>query len=85
MGAPCHWVWPIAGLRLDDQDYEGWTDNGSCHIARLLAEARRWLGLAHIRTSPYTPRNYGKVERFIQTLTRVGSCLAISIIDDHGR
>jgi transposase InsO family protein len=46
------------------------TDNGSGYIARLFANACRWLGLRHIRTRPYTPKTNGKAERFIQTLLR---------------
>jgi transposase InsO family protein len=46
------------------------TDNGSAYRSRAFAKACRWLGLAHKRTRPYTPRTNGKVERFIQTLLR---------------
>jgi len=31
---------------------------------------RHVLKLKHIRTRPYTPRTYGKAERFIQTLCK---------------
>jgi len=43
------------------------TDNGSCYKSPAFSEARRDLGLRHIRTKPYTPKTNGKAERFIQT------------------
>ena len=50
------------------------TDNGSCHISKDFAKARRKLGLKHVRTKPYTPRTNGKAERFIQTALREWAC-----------
>ena len=46
------------------------TDRGSGYRSGTFAEACRDLGLRHIKTRPYTPKTNGKVERFIQTLTR---------------
>jgi transposase InsO family protein len=45
------------------------SDNGSCYLSRVHAEACRELGMRHLRTRPYRPRTNGKAERFIQTLT----------------
>jgi transposase InsO family protein len=46
------------------------TDNGSCYLSKVFANACVWLRLRHRRTRPYTPRTNGKAERFIQTLLR---------------
>ena len=46
------------------------TDNGNCHRSKLLAAARRRLGIRHSFTRPYRPRTNGKAERLIQTLLR---------------
>lgn len=46
------------------------TDNGSAFKSRRYAKALRWLGIAHRRTRPYTPKTNGKVERFVQTSLR---------------
>jgi transposase InsO family protein len=46
------------------------TDNGSGYRSRLHREVCAELGIAHKRTRAYRPRTNGKVERFIQTLTR---------------
>ena len=46
------------------------TDNGSCYRSKAFRNARRDLGLRHIRTRPYTPKTNGKAERFIQTALR---------------
>ena len=46
------------------------TDNGSCYLSRVFAQACSKLGLKHIRTKPYTPKTNGKAERFIQTSLR---------------
>ena len=46
------------------------TDNGSAFKSRRYAKALRWLGIAHKRTRPYTPKTNGKVERFVQTSLR---------------
>ena len=41
------------------------SDNGSAYISKAFAKACSALKLKHIRTKPYTPRSYGKAERFI--------------------
>ena len=46
------------------------TDRGPGYCSGAFAEACRQLHLRHIKTKPYTPKTNGKVERFIQTLTR---------------
>ncbi|MFD1304199.1 IS481 family transposase, partial [Methylobacterium marchantiae] len=46
------------------------TDNGSAFKSRRYTKALRWLGIAHKRTRPYTPKTNGKVERFVQTSLR---------------
>ena len=46
------------------------TDNGSCYRSFAFRNARRRLGLKHIRTRPYTPKTNGKAERFVQTCLR---------------
>lgn len=46
------------------------TDNGSAFQSRRYAKALRWIGIAHKRTRPYTPKTNGKVERFVQTSLR---------------
>jgi transposase InsO family protein len=46
------------------------TDNGSCYRSFDFCDARRGLGLRHLRTRPYTPKTNGKAERFIQTALR---------------
>ena len=46
------------------------TDNGACYISFDFRDICRDLGLRHIRTKPYTPKTYGKVERFIQSALR---------------
>jgi len=46
------------------------SDNGSCYVSKLFAQARQALGLRHLFTRPYTPRTNGKAERFIQTSLR---------------
>ena len=46
------------------------TDNGACYRSQAFRDARRQLGLRHIRTKPYTPQTNGKAERFIQTALR---------------
>jgi transposase InsO family protein len=33
------------------------TDNGSAYVSRLFARTVGRLGLRHIRTRPYTPKN----------------------------
>jgi transposase InsO family protein len=43
---------------------------GPTSVSKAFAKACRTLGLRHVRTRPYTPRNNGKAERFIQTLCR---------------
>ncbi len=46
------------------------TDNAPGYYSHLHAATCRHLGIRHIRTRPYRPQTNGKVERFIQTLTR---------------
>ncbi|MEM9405623.1 MAG: IS481 family transposase [Acidobacteriota bacterium] len=46
------------------------TDRGPGYCSHAFAESCSDLGLRHIKTKPYTPKTNGKVERFIQTLTR---------------
>jgi transposase InsO family protein len=46
------------------------TDNGSCYKSFAFHKACRRLRLKHIRTKPYTPKNNGQAERFIQTSLR---------------
>lgn len=46
------------------------SDNGPTYLSRRFAKACKALGLKHIRTRSYTPRTYGKAERFIQTLCK---------------
>lgn len=46
------------------------TDQGSGYRSRLFNDTCRRLGIRHLYTRPYTPKTNGKVERFIQTLTR---------------
>jgi transposase InsO family protein len=46
------------------------TDNGSCYISKLLAQACRTARLRHLFTRPYRPQTNGKAERFIQTSLR---------------
>lgn len=43
------------------------TDNGACY--RVEAFARALLGAKHKRTTPYTPKHNGKVERYNRILT----------------
>ena len=43
------------------------SDNGSCYKSFAFRDARKALGLRHIRTKPYTPKTNGKAERFIKT------------------
>jgi transposase InsO family protein len=46
------------------------SDNGSCYVSRIHAQACHELGMRQIFIRPYRPRTNGKAERFIQTLTR---------------
>lgn len=46
------------------------SDNGSRYNSRAFRDARRELGVKHVRARPYLPRTYGKAERFIQTALR---------------
>jgi transposase InsO family protein len=46
------------------------TDNGAAFKSKRYAKVLRWLGIAHKRTRPYTPKTNGKVERFVQTSLR---------------
>ena len=46
------------------------TDRGPGYRSHLFRNSCRGLGIRHIKTKPYTPQTNGKVERFIQTLTR---------------
>ena len=46
------------------------SDNGSAYISKGFAKACSALDLKDIRSKPYTLRNNGKAERFIQTLCR---------------
>lgn len=47
------------------------SDTGPCYRSRALALARRELGIARqLFTRPYRPRTNGRIERFIQALTR---------------
>lgn len=46
------------------------TDRGPGYCSGAFAEACEELGVRHLKTKPYTPKTNGKVERFIQTLTR---------------
>ncbi|WP_296247732.1 IS481 family transposase [uncultured Stenotrophomonas sp.] len=46
------------------------TDNGACYRSRSFRRLVRRLGMHHLRTRPYTPRNNGKAERLVQTSLR---------------
>jgi transposase InsO family protein len=46
------------------------TDRGSGYRSRRFNQACHELGIRHLYTRPYTPKTNGKVERFIQTLSR---------------
>lgn len=46
------------------------TGNGACYRSTTWADALAATGTKHKRTSPYTPRTNGKVERCNGTLTR---------------
>ena len=46
------------------------TDRGSTYRSKLFAATCLQLGIKHRFTRPYRPQTNGKVERFIQTLTR---------------
>jgi putative transposase len=46
------------------------SDNGPQFIARDFKEFIRWMGLTHVRTSPYYPQSNGKLERWHGSLKR---------------
>ena len=46
------------------------TDQGSGYRSKRFNRACEELGIRHIYTRPYTPKTNGKVERFIQTMSR---------------
>ena len=46
------------------------TDNGPANKSKLLRRVLQDQDVRHIFTRPYTPKTNGKVERFIQTITR---------------
>lgn len=47
------------------------SDNGSCYIARDLAEYLEGQGIKHIRGKPYHPQTQGKIERYHRSLKNV--------------
>jgi hypothetical protein len=62
------------------------TDNSPQFVARDFKEFIRIAGLTHVKTSPYYPQSYGKIERWHQTLK--ADCLRpgcpLSIEDARG-
>ena len=46
------------------------TDNGPAYKSNLMRRVLEAHDIRHLFTRPYTPRTNGKVERFIQTVTR---------------
>jgi transposase InsO family protein len=44
------------------------TDNGPQFIAKDFKEFIRQSGMTHVKTSPYYPQSYGKIERWHQTV-----------------
>jgi transposase InsO family protein len=46
------------------------TDNGSAYRSKLFARTCQALGIKHTFTKPYSPKDNGKAERFIQTCLR---------------
>lgn len=47
------------------------SDNGSCYIARDLAEYLEGQGIKHIRGKPYHPQTQGKIERYHRSLKNI--------------
>lgn len=47
------------------------SDNGSCYIARDLAEYLEGQGIKHVRSKPYHPQTQGKIERYHRSLKNV--------------
>jgi transposase InsO family protein len=46
------------------------SDNGPQFIAKDFKQFVRWMGLTHVRTSPYYPQSNGKLERWHGSLKR---------------
>jgi transposase InsO family protein len=47
------------------------SDNGSCYIARDLAEYLEGQGIKHVRSKPYHPQTQGKIERYHRSLKNI--------------
>lgn len=47
------------------------SDNGSCYIAKNLAEYLEGQGIKHIRGKPYHPQTQGKIERYHRSLKNI--------------
>lgn len=49
-------------------------DQGHQFEAEVIQRLCQWLGIKKMRTSPYSPKSYGTVERFNKTMTDQLAC-----------